>query len=141
MFEMLDLLEIAEAIKVVAEELDEVKEVKLGENDAIPYTPSVEVVANSFTLDDITNSGRDWDNIFRFTVGFYVPYMTNQERSETELLPLAKKFVEKLHNEHDTLGGLVDDCKVTGGEIRTVAVNNARFRVLALFVEAGDQKG
>jgi hypothetical protein len=140
MFSMIDLLAIANALKAVAESVDGIKAVKLGENDTIPHSPAIEVVANTFTLDDITNSGTSWDQLYRFTVGIYVPYTSNQERAESELLPLAKAFTEKLHNDNSTLGGLVEDCKVLSGELRSVSVNNARYRLLALFVEAGDAK-
>jgi hypothetical protein len=136
-FVMVDVLAIANALKVVLEDMDEIKSVKLGEHDTIPHTPAAEIVASNFNLDDITASGTTWDQTYRFTVGIYVPYQANQDVNESSLLPLAKLFTEKLHNDHDTLGGLVEDVKVLSGEVRTVYVNNSKYRLLALFLEAG----
>lgn len=136
-FVMQDLLAIAEALKAVLKGMPEIKSVKLGEHDTLPNTPAAEVVASNFNLDDITSSGFTWDQVYRFTVGIYVPYQANQDVNETLLLPLAKAFTEKLHNDHRTLGGVVEDAKVLSGEIRTVYVNQAKYRLLALFLEAG----
>jgi hypothetical protein len=136
---MLQLLAIADALKAHAAAIAGVAVTSVGLRESIPNTPAVEIVIADFKLQTLPGGGDSlqWAS---FIIGFYVPVTNNLEVDERALVPIVEAFVDRLADpEADlTLGGLVEDTRITGGSFDVHKRNNREFRAAWLDLFAGE---
>lgn len=137
---MLQLLAIADALKAEAAAVAGVAAATVGVSQSMPETPAAEIVIAEFKLQTLPAGGGDTLEWARFIVGFYVPVTANLEDDERQLTPIVETFVNRLGaGSFDfTLGGLVEDTRVTGGEFDVHKRNNREYRAAWLDVFAGE---
>jgi hypothetical protein len=139
---MLQLLQIADALKAHAAALEGVAGTAVGVSESLPKTPAVEIVIGDFRMRSEPAGGDsvaalDWAS---FIVGFYVPLTKNLEDDERRLVPIVEAFVNRLTDPatDQTLGGLVEDTRITGGTFDIHKRNNREYRAAWLDVFAGE---
>jgi hypothetical protein len=139
---MLQLLAIADAIKTHAAAIEGVAATAVGVSESMPDTPAVEIVLADFKLQTLPAGGNEKSSLewASFIVGFYVPLEKNLEDDERTLVPIVEAFVNRLADPATdlTLGGLVEDLRITGGSFDVHKRNNREYRAAWLDLFAGE---
>lgn len=137
---MLNLLAIADALKLIAAGITGVKQSLLGVNQSFPTTPAVEIIVADGSLQTLAAGNAQSLAVARFQVVFYVAMTANLEDDERELIPLVESFVDTLHDVafDFTLGGLVEDCRSSRFDFDLVKRSSRMYRYAAVEVWAGE---
>lgn len=136
----MQLLAVADELKVVAAGVPGVVVVALGVNQAWPSTPAVEVIVGDVDLRTFAAGNLEQLVNGRVLLAVYVALTANLEEDERVLIPIVEGLVGALSaaSFDRTLGGLVEDVRATGVSFDVVRRNNRTYRSAVLEVVVGD---